>query len=94
MWLRALKGAQHRPWRDMNDCHPSVPQISSVRMQGLLLLIFAKYQHLPFIQVLSTKSTPTGLFGYWVRTELFSESRAGGLLSLDGAGLGALGLGN
>lgn len=36
------------------------------------------------IQVLSTKSTPTGLFGYWVRTELFSESRAGGLLSLDG----------
>lgn len=78
----------------MNDCHPSVPQVSSVRMQGLLLLIFAKYQHLPFIQVLSTKSTPTGLFGYWVRTELFSESGAGGLLSLDGVGLRALELGN
>lgn len=41
-----------------------------------------------------TKSTPTGLFGYWVRTELFSESRAGGLLSLDGGGLTALELGN
>lgn len=81
MWLRVLKGAQHRPWRDMNDCHPSVLQVSSVRMQGLLLLIFAKYQHLPFIQVLSTKSTPTGLFGYWVRTELFSESRAEGAFS-------------
>ncbi|XP_061031530.1 inositol polyphosphate 5-phosphatase K isoform X2 [Eubalaena glacialis] len=40
-------------------------EVSSVRMQGLLLLIFAKYQHLPFIQILSTKSTPTGLFGYW-----------------------------
>ncbi|XP_008826996.1 inositol polyphosphate 5-phosphatase K [Nannospalax galili] len=40
-------------------------KISHVRMQGLLLLVFAKYQHLPFIQILSTKSTPTGLYGYW-----------------------------
>ncbi|XP_012871765.1 PREDICTED: inositol polyphosphate 5-phosphatase K [Dipodomys ordii] len=40
-------------------------KISHVRMQGLLLLLFAKYQHLPFIQILSTKSTPTGLYGYW-----------------------------
>ncbi|XP_036124561.1 inositol polyphosphate 5-phosphatase K isoform X1 [Molossus molossus] len=40
-------------------------KVSYVRMQGLLLLVFAKYQHLPFIQILSTKSTPTGLFGYW-----------------------------
>ncbi|KAG8520099.1 Inositol polyphosphate 5-phosphatase K, partial [Galemys pyrenaicus] len=40
-------------------------KVSCVRMQGLLLLVFAKYQHLPFIQILSTKSTPTGLFGYW-----------------------------
>jgi hypothetical protein len=39
-------------------------------MQGLLLLVFAKYQHLPYIQIISTKSTPTGLYGYWVRTEL------------------------
>lgn len=44
-------------------------QVSHVRMQGLLLLIFVKYHHLPFIQILSTKSIPTGLYGYWVRTE-------------------------
>ncbi|XP_055432944.1 inositol polyphosphate 5-phosphatase K isoform X2 [Bubalus kerabau] len=56
------------PWSSyfMDVLSPlSFVKISSVRMQGLLLLIFAKYQHLPFIQVLSTKSTPTGLFGYW-----------------------------
>ncbi|XP_012784924.2 inositol polyphosphate 5-phosphatase K [Ochotona princeps] len=40
-------------------------KVSHVRMQGLLLLIFVKYHHLPFIQILSTKSTPTGLYGYW-----------------------------
>ncbi|XP_048221602.1 inositol polyphosphate 5-phosphatase K isoform X1 [Perognathus longimembris pacificus] len=40
-------------------------KISHVRMQGLLLLLFAKYHHLPYIQILSTKSTPTGLYGYW-----------------------------
>ncbi|KAM9748510.1 inositol polyphosphate 5-phosphatase K isoform 2-T2 [Dama dama] len=56
------------PWSSyfMDVLSPlSFVKVSSVRMQGLLLLIFAKYQHLPFIQVLSTKSTPTGLFGYW-----------------------------
>lgn len=40
-------------------------KVSCVRMLGLLLLVFAKHQHLPFIQILSTNSTPTGLFGYW-----------------------------
>ncbi|XP_060060097.1 inositol polyphosphate 5-phosphatase K isoform X1 [Erinaceus europaeus] len=40
-------------------------RVSYVRMQGLLLLVFAKHQHLPFIQILSTNTTPTGLFGYW-----------------------------
>lgn len=39
-------------------------------MQGLLLLVFAKYQHLPFIQIISTKSIPTGFYGFWVRTEV------------------------
>uniref|UniRef100_A0A8C3YBE1 Inositol polyphosphate 5-phosphatase K n=1 Tax=Catagonus wagneri TaxID=51154 RepID=A0A8C3YBE1_9CETA len=56
------------PWSSffMDVLSPlSFVKVSSVRMQGLLLLIFAKYQHLPFIQILSTKSTPTGLFGYW-----------------------------
>ncbi|XP_074244442.1 inositol polyphosphate 5-phosphatase K isoform X3 [Saimiri boliviensis] len=40
-------------------------KVSHMRMQGILLLVFAKYQHLPYLQILSTKSTPTGLFGYW-----------------------------
>uniref|UniRef100_A0A5F4W407 Inositol polyphosphate-related phosphatase domain-containing protein n=1 Tax=Callithrix jacchus TaxID=9483 RepID=A0A5F4W407_CALJA len=40
-------------------------KVSHVRIQGILLLVFAKYQHLPYLQILSTKSTPTGLFGYW-----------------------------
>ncbi|KAK7803820.1 hypothetical protein U0070_001782 [Myodes glareolus] len=48
----------------MNDLCPLL-QISQVRMQGLLLLVFAKYQHLPYIQIISTRSTPTGLYGYW-----------------------------
>nr|XP_003469589.2 inositol polyphosphate 5-phosphatase K [Cavia porcellus] len=43
----------------------SFVKISHIRMQGLLLIVFAKYQHLPFIQIISTKSTPTGLYGYW-----------------------------
>ncbi|XP_066219630.1 inositol polyphosphate 5-phosphatase K [Saccopteryx leptura] len=56
------------PWSSffMDVLSPlSFVKVSYVRMQGLLLLVFAKYQHLPFIQILSTKSTPTGLFGYW-----------------------------
>lgn len=56
------------PWSSffMDVLSPlSFVKVSCVRMQGLLLLVFAKYQHLPFIQILSTKSTPTGLFGYW-----------------------------
>ncbi|XP_020013504.1 inositol polyphosphate 5-phosphatase K isoform X2 [Castor canadensis] len=56
------------PWSSffMDVLSPlSFIKISHVRMQGLLLLVFAKYQHLPFIQILSTKSTPTGLYGYW-----------------------------
>lgn len=54
-------------------------------MQGILLLVFAKYQHLPYIQILSTKSTPTGLFGYWVRTS-YCPSRELGRAGNCGAG--------
>ncbi|XP_010640465.1 inositol polyphosphate 5-phosphatase K isoform X2 [Fukomys damarensis] len=56
------------PWSNffMDVLSPlSFIKISHIRMQGLLLMVFAKYQHLPFIQILSTKSTPTGLYGYW-----------------------------
>lgn len=44
-----------------------VPQVTSQRMQGLLLLIFAKYYHLPFLRGVQTETTRTGLGGYWVR---------------------------
>jgi len=36
-------------------------------MQGLLLLIFVKHVHLPFIRDIHTHYTRTGLYGYWVR---------------------------
>ncbi|XP_028942825.1 inositol polyphosphate 5-phosphatase K isoform X1 [Antrostomus carolinensis] len=40
-------------------------KLSSVRMQGLLLLIFVKHVHLPFIRDVHTHYTRTGLYGYW-----------------------------
>eukprot|EP00066_Takifugu_rubripes_P008666 XP_003975008.1 PREDICTED: phosphatidylinositol 4,5-bisphosphate 5-phosphatase A-like [Takifugu rubripes] len=39
--------------------------VASQRMQGLLLLIFAKYFHLPFLRGVQTETTRTGLGGYW-----------------------------
>ncbi|XP_074895778.1 phosphatidylinositol 4,5-bisphosphate 5-phosphatase A [Buteo buteo] len=39
--------------------------ISTVRMQGVILLVFAKYYHLPFLQDIQTDCTRTGLGGYW-----------------------------
>ncbi|KAM8960665.1 phosphatidylinositol 4,5-bisphosphate 5-phosphatase A [Pelodytes ibericus] len=39
--------------------------VSSVRMQGCLLLVFAKYFHLPFLRDIQTDCTRTGLGGYW-----------------------------
>uniref|UniRef100_A0A3P9PLA5 Inositol polyphosphate-5-phosphatase K n=1 Tax=Poecilia reticulata TaxID=8081 RepID=A0A3P9PLA5_POERE len=40
-------------------------KVTSVRMQGLLLLVFAKMMHLPFIRNIQTTYTRTGIFGYW-----------------------------
>ncbi|KAG8450719.1 hypothetical protein GDO86_003117 [Hymenochirus boettgeri] len=40
-------------------------KLSSIRMQGLLLLTFVKHQHIPFIQDIRTNYIRTGLFGYW-----------------------------
>ncbi|XP_072326092.1 inositol polyphosphate 5-phosphatase Ka [Scyliorhinus torazame] len=40
-------------------------KITSIRMQGVLLLIFVKCLHLPYIRDLETNYTRTGLFGYW-----------------------------
>lgn len=36
-------------------------------MQGVLLLVFSKWCHLPFLRGVQTESTRTGLGGYWVR---------------------------
>lgn len=44
--------------------------VTSQRMQGLLLLVFAKYYHLPFLRGVQTETTRTGLGGYWVRQQL------------------------
>ncbi|KAM4620344.1 inositol polyphosphate 5-phosphatase K [Polymixia lowei] len=40
-------------------------KVTSVRMQGLLLLVFAKQIHVPFIRDVQTTYTRTGIFGYW-----------------------------
>ncbi|XP_062874404.1 phosphatidylinositol 4,5-bisphosphate 5-phosphatase A [Trichomycterus rosablanca] len=39
--------------------------VTSQRMQGVLLLVFAKYYHLPFIRGVQTENTRTGLGGIW-----------------------------
>ncbi|XP_054852504.1 phosphatidylinositol 4,5-bisphosphate 5-phosphatase A [Eublepharis macularius] len=39
--------------------------VSTVRMQGVILMVFAKYYHLPFLQDIQTDCTRTGLGGYW-----------------------------
>ncbi|XP_056154975.1 phosphatidylinositol 4,5-bisphosphate 5-phosphatase A [Lampris incognitus] len=39
--------------------------VTSQRMQGVLLLVFAKYYHLPFLRGVQTETTRTGLGGYW-----------------------------
>ncbi|XP_017289654.1 inositol polyphosphate 5-phosphatase Ka isoform X5 [Kryptolebias marmoratus] len=40
-------------------------KVSSMRMQGLLLLFFSKLEHVPFIRDIQAKYTRTGIFGYW-----------------------------
>ncbi|KAK5878909.1 hypothetical protein CesoFtcFv8_024273 [Champsocephalus esox] len=39
--------------------------VASQRMQGVLLLVFSKWCHLPFLRGVQTESTRTGLGGYW-----------------------------
>lgn len=40
-------------------------KVSSIRMQGLLLLVFSKLEHLSFIRDIRETYTRTGVFGYW-----------------------------
>lgn len=50
----------------MNSLAPrGFVKVTSVRMQGLLLLLFAKQIHLPYIRNIQTTYTRTGVFGYW-----------------------------
>ncbi|KAM6903045.1 inositol polyphosphate 5-phosphatase K, partial [Xenentodon cancila] len=39
--------------------------VASQRMQGVLLMVFSKFCHLPFLRAVQTQSTRTGLGGYW-----------------------------
>ncbi|KAG1957777.1 inositol polyphosphate 5-phosphatase K [Pimephales promelas] len=39
--------------------------VTSQRMQGMLLLVFSKYFHLPFLRGIQTQTTRTGLGGIW-----------------------------
>ncbi|XP_074830326.1 inositol polyphosphate 5-phosphatase K isoform X2 [Natator depressus] len=56
-------------------------KLSSIRMQGLLLLVFVKHAHIPFIRDIHTHYTRTGLYGYWgnkggvtIRMSLYGHS--------------------
>ncbi|XP_074535540.1 inositol polyphosphate 5-phosphatase K-like isoform X1 [Halichoeres trimaculatus] len=40
-------------------------KVSSIRMQGLLLLFFSKLEHVPFIRDIRATYTRTGMFRYW-----------------------------
>ncbi|XP_037322498.2 inositol polyphosphate 5-phosphatase Ka isoform X2 [Pungitius pungitius] len=56
------------PWtkRLMDTLSPRrYVKLSSIRMQGLLLLVFSKLTHVPFIRDIQTTYTRTGVFGYW-----------------------------
>ncbi|KAL7847629.1 hypothetical protein AOLI_G00223470 [Acnodon oligacanthus] len=50
----------------MNTLGPNgFVKVTSVRMQGLLLIVFARQVHLPFIRDIQSTYTRTGIFGYW-----------------------------
>ncbi|RVE64720.1 hypothetical protein OJAV_G00128420 [Oryzias javanicus] len=56
------------PWSHMfmSTLAPlSYVKVSSIRMQGLLLLFFSKLEHVPFIRDIQATYTRTGIFGYW-----------------------------
>ncbi|XP_048123517.1 inositol polyphosphate 5-phosphatase K isoform X3 [Alosa alosa] len=40
-------------------------KVTSVRMQGLLILLFAKQAHVPYIRNVQTTYTRTGIYGFW-----------------------------
>lgn len=50
-----------------------VRQVASIRMQGLLLLVFSKLKHVPFIRDIRATYTRTGIFRYWVSFGYFAN---------------------
>ncbi|XP_037534372.1 inositol polyphosphate 5-phosphatase Ka [Nematolebias whitei] len=58
----------HDPWSQkfMSTLAPlNYVKVSSIRMQGLLLLFFSKLEHIPFIRDVQATYTRTGFLGYW-----------------------------
>ncbi|KTG44748.1 hypothetical protein cypCar_00022817 [Cyprinus carpio] len=47
--------------------------VTSQRMQGMLLLVFSKYFHLPFLRGIQTQTTRTGLGGIWFMLSIESS---------------------
>lgn len=65
-WGKAHSGAEGGGVVSSSQPGHLLPQVSTVRMQGVILLLFAKYYHLPFLRDVQTDCTRTGLGGYWV----------------------------
>ncbi|KAF7642182.1 hypothetical protein LDENG_00262990 [Lucifuga dentata] len=80
LYVIGLQEVYSRPLRFMSDMLVDDPwthlfmstlaprrylKVSSIRMQGLLLLFFSKLEHVPFIRDIQTTYTRTGIFGYW-----------------------------
>uniref|UniRef100_H3D9W7 Inositol polyphosphate-5-phosphatase Ka n=1 Tax=Tetraodon nigroviridis TaxID=99883 RepID=H3D9W7_TETNG len=56
------------PWshRFMTSLAPwQYIKVASIRMQGLLLLVFSKLKHVPFVRDIQATYTRTGIFRYW-----------------------------
>uniref|UniRef100_A0A4W5P786 Phosphatidylinositol 4,5-bisphosphate 5-phosphatase A n=1 Tax=Hucho hucho TaxID=62062 RepID=A0A4W5P786_9TELE len=70
MFNKRLKDALfHDQWSEL--CMDTLSRFGYVlvskelRMQGVLLLVFSKFCHLPFLRGVQTEKTRTGLGGYW-----------------------------
>ncbi|XP_066551480.1 inositol polyphosphate 5-phosphatase K isoform X2 [Amia ocellicauda] len=56
------------PWSNllMDTLSPlGYVKLISIRMQGLLLIVFAKQVHIPFIRDIQASYLRTGIYGYW-----------------------------
>ncbi|KAI4902334.1 hypothetical protein NFI96_001262 [Prochilodus magdalenae] len=65
LFMNTLAPLGYIKLQDSNVHTPSISQVSSIRMQGLLLLFFSKLEHVPFIRDIQATYTRTGIYGYW-----------------------------